>query len=243
LDNKIPFDPSWVKIYIDFVSFWIRMISFFLRCYGRKAYKPAKEIILSIGELYKMASVVYKKNLSTTKRPFYIARPHFLLIHLVDPHLMCVPSLHIMVAVFTYRIFEKTARQFADEKNLKEQIDEMKYGALAISQSVLYVKQHSVNCIPAALYAMTCYCPELFPPEEAENFTKMLFSPVPASINVKINYAFHPDFSSSLKICETDQAQIKKYILDLYRRFLKERETSKSWEDPILKFLCELPVL
>lgn len=242
MDKKIPFDPSWVKIYIDFVSFWIRMLSFFLRRYGRKSYKHAREIIISIGELYKMASVVYKKNLSTTKRPFYIARPHFLLIHLVDPHLMCVPSLHIMVAVFTYKMFEKIARQLTDEENLKEQIEEMKYGALAISQSVLYVKQHSVNCIPAALYAMTCFNPELFPPEEAENFTMMLFSPVPSSINAKNNRAFHPCLSS-LEISETDQAQIKKYILDLYGRFLKERETSKSWEDPILKFLSGLPVL
>ena len=27
LDKKIPFIPSWVTIYLDFVHFWIRMVS------------------------------------------------------------------------------------------------------------------------------------------------------------------------------------------------------------------------
>jgi hypothetical protein len=36
LDAKIPFTPSWVTIYLDFVHFWIRMLSFFLRTYKRK---------------------------------------------------------------------------------------------------------------------------------------------------------------------------------------------------------------
>ena len=33
--------------------------------------------------------------------------------------------------------------------------EELYKGAVAIGETVLYVKQHSVNCIPAALYMMT----------------------------------------------------------------------------------------
>ena len=96
LDELVPFVPSWVTIYLDFVTFWIRMLTFIFRRYGRKSHKAAKEFILSMGRLYAFASGAYRKNFSTTERPFYIARPRFFLIHLVDPHLMCIPSLHVM---------------------------------------------------------------------------------------------------------------------------------------------------
>jgi len=239
LDEKIPFVPSWITIYLDFVGFWIRLLSFFLRRYGRRVYKYAGDFILSIGKLYAFASVVYRKNLSTTKRPFYIASPRFFLIHLVDPHLMCVPSLHIMIAVYTYKMFEFIAGQFGDKENLKEQIEEMKYGAIAISHAVLFVKQHSVNCIPAALYTMTCYCPELFPPDEAEAFIRLLFSPV--SVKAPKGCRVHPASSPFVNISEEAQLQIKDHIIGLYRRFIEEKENTKSWEEPILKFLNELP--
>jgi hypothetical protein len=251
LDEKIPFIPSWVRIYIDFTHFWIRMISFFLRRYGRKAYLPIKEFIDSMGKLYAYAAIVYNKNHSTTIRPFYITRPLFFVIHLLDPHLMCIPSLHVMVVIHTYTMFAKIAKKMTEKQSdktteeksiddLNEQIEEMKQGALAISQAILYVKQHSVNCIPAALYAMTCYSPDLFPPEEAEDFTEQLFSPAPAAGDTPITCKVHPSASPKTKLPDNDITEIKNHILYLYRRFLKEKETVKSWEDPVVNFLREM---
>jgi hypothetical protein len=237
LDNKIPFAPSWVTIYIDFVQFWIRMLSFFLRRYGRRSYGKVKEFILSMGRLYAYAAEVYSKNLSTTKRPFYIARPRFFAIHLLDPHLMCIPSLHVMVVIHTYTMFNAIAKALGEEETLKEQALEMKQGALAISQAILFVKQHSVNCIPAALYAMTCYTPDLFPQEEAKAFTEQLFSPPPPKNKMPPNCRVHPAASPITKINESDQAEIKDHILLLYHRFLEERKTAKSWKEPVLNFL------
>jgi len=239
LDERIPFVPSWVTIYLDFVGFWIRVLTFFIRRYGRRAYIQVRDFIKSIGDLYAFASQVYNKNLSTTKRPFYIARPRFFLIHLVDPHLMCVPSLHVMVVIQTYLMFAVIAKELGEEKKLKEQILEMKQGALAISQAILYVKQHSVNCIPAALYAMTCFNPELFTNEEAEDFTSMLFSPAPSAGKAPAGCRVHPAASPSTRLSEEDQSEIKSYILALFRRFLEEGKKAKSWEEPLVNFLSE----
>jgi hypothetical protein len=239
LDEKIPFYPSWVTIYLDFIHFWIRMITFFLKRYKRKAYVPMRNFIYSIGELYAFAAEVYKRNMSTTKRPFYIARPRFFLIHLADPHLMCIPSLHVMVVIHTYLQFVKTAKELGEYEKLKDQALELKQGALAISQAILFVKQHSVNCIPAALYAMTCYSPELFPPQDAEAFTNLLFSPAPKADEALKRIRVHPSAAPLTKIQEEDKERIKRHIIKLYNQFLEEGKTAKSWEEPLLKFLRE----
>jgi hypothetical protein len=216
LDQKIPFAPSWVTVYLDFIAFWLRMLSFLLRRYNRRAFSAVREFIVSMGKLYAFAAEVYRKNLSTTERPFYIARPRFLLIHLLDPHLMCIPSLHVMVVICTYTKFAAIIRSLNETENTGTQIEELKQGALAITQAILFVKQHSVNCIAAAYYAMTRFDADLFPPEEAAAFTDLLFeTSLPA----------------------TDAAEIKNHIISLYRRFLAEGENVQSWEEPLLQFL------
>jgi hypothetical protein len=236
LDKKIPFKPSWVTIYIDFVHFWIRMLTFFLLRYKRKVFTQVRDFIYSMGDLYSFAAQVYSKNLSTTKRPFYIRRPRFLVIHLLDPHLMCVPSLHVMVVIHTYLQFGEISKQMGEEEKLKEQLDEMKQGALAISQAILFVKQHSVNCIPAALYGMTCFSPELFPPDEAYKFTRLLFSPPPKP-DYEPKRKVHPSFAPRTKLPASDMEEIKNHIISLYDRFLEEGKTAKNWYDPLLKFI------
>jgi hypothetical protein len=235
LDKKIPFTPSWIKIYIDFAKFWIRMLSYILRRYGRKAYAPASEFIAGMAELYEFAAVVYRKNLSTTTRPFYIKRPLFMVIHMLDPHLMCIPSLHVMVVIYTYTSFAKIVKLFGEEEKLKEQVLEMKYGALAIIQAILYVKQHSINCIAAALYAMDCFSNELFPTQEADKLMALLFSPIPDfGVHTK---NVHPSYAPKTKLPDAVQNEIKEYILNLYRRFLAERNSAKTWIEPLLRFL------
>jgi len=237
LDKKIPFVPAWVTIYLDFVHFWIRLITFFLKKYKRKAYPYIKEFIDSMGELYVFAAQVYKRNMSTTKRPFYIARPRFFVIHLLDPHLMCIPSLHVMIVIHTYLQFKVIAGKLNTAQELKEQALELKNGALAISQAILFVKQHSVNCIPAALYGMTCFTPDLFTVKEAEEFTNLLFSPAPAADEEVKKNKVHPAAAPKTCIPSEDQAQIKEHILKLYKRFLDERKDYKNWYDVLLNFL------
>jgi len=222
LDSKIPFLPGKVNIYLDFVAFWVRSLGFLLRTCGRRALEPARDFLETMGGLYARAAEVYGQNLSTTNRPFYIAHPRFLLIHMADPHLMCIPSLHVMVVIRTYTLFREIFKTLGEEERFVRQANELYRGALAITEAVLYVKQHSVNCIPAAMYAMTNFDPRLFPPDEAERFVADLF--IEAKIPAK-----------------DDADEIRQHILALYCRFLAEGETASDWKTPLLDFLKELP--
>ena len=229
LDEKIPFLPGKVAIYLDFVAFWVRSLGFLLKNCGRQALEPVRNFLETMGALYAWAAEVYSKNLSTTNRPFYIRRPRFLLIHAVDPHLMCIPSLHVMVVIRTYTLFREILKTLGEEERFTPQAEELRKGALAITEAVLYVKQHSVNCISAAMYAMTCFDSDLFSPAEAECFAASIFTE-----------AKTPD--------KKDAVKIRDHIMSLYRRFLNERETSAAgetanadWKEPLLKFLEELP--
>jgi len=246
LDHKIPFVPSWVTIYLDFVMFWIRMLGFLLHTYGRRVYDAAREFISSMGRLYAFAAQAYQKNFSTTNRPFYIARPRFFVIHLLDPHLMCVPSLHVMVVIWTYKKFEAILRSFNDAGRFSAQTEEMKQGALAITHAILFVKQHSVNCIAAALYAMTRFDGGLFPPEEAEAFIKQLFWEAPPNApagRLPANYKVRPWAAPRSKIPPEDASIIKAHITDLFRRFIREGKTAQEWETPLINFMRMQPMI
>ena len=121
LDRKIPFLPGKVNIYLDFVAFWVRSLGFLLRNCGRGAQEPVRNFMETMGGLYAFAAEVYGKNLSTTNRPFYIGRPRFLLIHAVDPHLMCIPSLHVMVVIRTYTLFREMLKTLGEEERFAAQ--------------------------------------------------------------------------------------------------------------------------
>jgi hypothetical protein len=215
LDGKIPFLPGKVNTYLDFVAFWVRTLGFLLRSCGRGIFERVRGFLETMGDLYAWAALVYRKNLSTTERPFYIARPRFLLIHGLDPHLMCIPSLHVMVVIRTYTLFREIVKSI---ERFAPQVEELRLGALAITEAVLYIKQHSVNCISAAMYAMTRFDPALFPPAEAERFASGIFT----------------DAKDPGKV---DGDEIREYIISLYRRFLAEGESCDDWTEPLLNFL------
>ena len=221
LDEKIPFKPRWVNIYLDFVAFWIRMLGFLLGRYGRRALVIVKDFIESMDKLYRFAAEVYSVNMSTTKRPRYLGRPRFVVIHVTDPHLMCIPSLHVMVVIFTYTQFRRIAESLGEKEVLKAQQEELRLGALRITEAVLFVKQHSINCIAAALYAIRRFDPSCFSVQEAEEFTSQLL------INEKAP-------------SQKDSKEIQSHITTLFHRFLSEGENTPSWKDPLLNYLSRM---
>jgi len=256
LDKKIPFTPSWVTVYIDFVPYWIRMLTFLLQTYGSRSIDAVREFVSSMAKLYKFAVEVYSKNLSTTDRPFYVAHPKFFLIHFTDPHLMCIPSLHVMVVIHTYTKFAAILRSLGEAESRAAQIEEMRQGALAICQAILFVKQHSVNCIGASVYAMTRFDPALFPHEEAEDFCSRLFGSIPPAHLPQTDCIRVPQDrggcrAGKCKACRlavpgtrlpaADIAEISAHITDSYRRFREEGKGARSWEEPLLNFLRGLP--
>ena len=220
LDGKIPFLPGKVNTYLDFVAFWVRTLGFLLKSCGSGILEQVRNFLETMGDLYAWAALVYGKNLSTTERPFYIGRPRFLLIHSLDPHLMCIPSLHVMVVIRTYTLFREIIKSIGEEERFAPQAEELRLGALAITEAVLYIKQHSVNCISAAMYAMTRFDPTLFPPAEAERFASGIFA-------------------DTKMPGKADGDEIRGYILSLYRRFLSLGESCDEWTEPLLNFLKE----
>ncbi|MDR0450973.1 MAG: hypothetical protein LBH26_06880, partial [Treponema sp.] len=229
LDEKIPFNPDWIKVYLDFAAFWIRALGFLLKRHRERAEPGLRDFLGSMGRLYAFAGEVYGRNLSTTKRPFYIRRPRFLLIHVFDPHLMCVPSLHVMVVILTYtRFADLSASLEAGNGGRAARASGVKRRAQDITEAILYVKQHSVNCVAAAMYAMTSFDQRLFPREEAEDFLAGLFS--------SDGREDPPVSGRRGKVKAEDGAAIRGYIGALYARFLAEGAAS-SWEKPLLDFL------
>jgi hypothetical protein len=84
-----------------------------------------------------------------------------------------------------------------------------------------------VNCVAAALYAMTCFDPALFHSKEAEEFASRLFS--------NHETQFH-----GISPLGEDTLEIRAHILNLYRRFLNE-QSAGSWKEPQLTFLRTQP--
>ncbi|MDR3249330.1 MAG: hypothetical protein LBT39_11160 [Treponema sp.] len=236
LDARIPFTPAWDKIYMDFTPFWIRLVGFLLGEFGKKAWPAVIHIFDSVAVLYDFAGEIYGKNLSTTTRPFHIKGFRFFLMHACDPHLMCIPSLHVMVMIRAYTQFAKIMKSLVDDGSYESLVAEIRRGARDITEAILYVKQHSVNCVAASMYAMTRFDPELFPPEEAEDFAARLFTTggaEPASP------------ADSLPRMNSETADLaREYILGLYRIFLSQGAAvpeREQWAKPLLDFLASCP--
>jgi hypothetical protein len=118
----------------------------------------------------------------------------------------------------------------------------MKQGALAITQAILFVKQHSVNCVAAAMYAMTCFDRDLFPPEEAEAFTNLLFGdPPPPPDAAAMKNRLRPCAAPRTKLPPADAVEIRAHIISLYRLFLAEGKDARDWTEPLLRFLRQMP--
>jgi hypothetical protein len=236
LDERIPFTPAWDKFYMDFTPFWIRIVGFLLGEFGEKAWPAVMSIFDSVANLYDFAGEVYGKNLSTTRRPFHIKGFRFFLMHLCDPHLMCIPSLHVMVTAHAYTQFTRIINTLDTNHTYTPLLGEIRRGARDIIEAILYVKQHSVNCVAAGMYALTRFDPELFPPEEAKNFAARLFTTGGAEP------ASPADDLPWMSVETADLA--REYIIKLYRSFLSQGETAasavterESWAKPLLDFL------
>ena len=158
LDKKVPFTPDRVGIYFDFINIWIRPMSMMIKKFGAKKGLPlCKEWLDRLRKTYEEAAKFYRFCLSTTDRPHYKKSLNFLKIHLFDPHYCCVPSLHIAIVVLVFTFYRDLfVREGFSAEEREAWTRELYEGAVSIGETVLYVKQHSVNCIPAALYMMIC---------------------------------------------------------------------------------------
>lgn len=222
LDDKIPFTPSKIGTYLDFTAFWIRPMAMMIeKLDHKKANFYISDYLKKITLAYHSASRVYRMCMSTTARPKYYKMFYFRVIHFFDPHYLCVPSLHISVVSLVWSFYRNAFKEMPEltqeEKDLY--LSELYDGAIKIAETVLYIKQHSVNCIPAALYMMTFLMRPAFTAEDGIQFLRDMF--------VKTN------------IPVETQKELKDYMYFIYERFLLVGITDDNWISPIRNWLKE----
>lgn len=219
LDNTVPFREDCFGIYIDFINYWIRPLSMMLKKFGHfKGIKLCQEWIKTITYTYNEAYKVYSKNLTTTRRP----KPETKAVknlQKADPHYCCVPSLHIAIIVLTISFYRMLLERedFTEEEKTNFNGEIYSHG-IEIAESVLYMKQHSVNCIPAAIYMMTKITPEIMNVEIAEEIIGDLFK-------------------NATDITEENKKRIKAHIQKFYHEMLSESELYGHWSIPVLNWI------
>ncbi|MBC6719278.1 hypothetical protein [Treponema sp. Marseille-Q4130] len=220
LDELIPFTPDKVKIYLNFTNFWIRPMTFLFRRLGvKKALPYCIEYLSLIETAYANAAKVYRFCMTTTKRPDYKTDAAFKMIHAFDPHLLCVPSLHVAIVILASVYYADVFKNddFTEEER-ETYTAELCEGARRIIESVLYVKQHSVNCIPAAMYMMLYVLKNRFT--------------ISAGIDI-INSLFADDETLS----DSDKKKISAHIHFMFERLLLEGANENDWTVPVKRWL------
>lgn len=221
LDDKVPFNPAKVKIYLGFVDFWIKPLTMLTEVLGvKKAIPYIVEFLGYIKAAYYEAGQLYRISMTTTNRPKYY-KGRFRLIHVFDPHFLCVPSLHIGVVTLTYAFYRKIFPELPVSQEQKDLwLDQLYRGAASISETVLYIKQHSVNCIPAAMHMMSFIMKPHFTPEDSIKFLNDLFKDAP-------------------DVTPEDQKALSEYMKFVYERFLLEGSNEDDWKIPVKRWLRE----
>lgn len=222
LDDKIPFTPNEVHIYLSFINIMTYPLDFMLRRMDAKIYaKEAKNYLDILAKIYSSSSDIYKVSMTTTKRPKYY-KGKFFTIHFFDPHLLCVPSIHVEISAAVYVWFSRVIKEsnLSDEEK-EMRLKEIKEWAFGIIESVLFVKQHSINCIPAALYTLTVQQEEGF-------FTKENADDIIYTI-----------FKESTLVTEENKIALTAHFEKLYNRFVEENKTAADWKDPVINWIKE----
>jgi len=220
LDELVPFTPGKVQIYLNFTNFWIRPMTFLFRRIGiKKALPYCIEYLSLIEKAYSDAARVYRFCMTTTNRPDYKADKAFKMIHALDPHLLCVPSLHVSIVILASVYYAEVFKKDDFTKEERETYTaELKDGALDIIESVLYVKQHSVNCIPAAMYMMLYVLKDRFTISNGVNIIDSLFE-------------------DAEMISEQDKKEVRAHIHFMFERLLLEGSNEDDWTVPVKRWL------
>ncbi len=216
LDSLIPFSAEYMGIYMSFTHLWIKSIYFLYKEFGNRSLPLISRFIYDIGELYRNGYSVSNQCQSTTTRPRSGKNIPLKMIHWIDPHLHCVPSLHVMIVCFNHLRIETLLGKLTENiQNYQAELEYLGEQAVLITNSILFMKQHSINCIPAALFALSDLCEEF-----SDSYAVTL-----------------ADRVRDLNIDSIDRMdEIHQYILELYTDFQKS-SVSRTSKDVLVDFL------
>jgi hypothetical protein len=176
LDRDIPFQPREIVTYLGYIAFWFKTLRWFYDRFGKAALP---DILASMDEvllLYREAGAIYRRCRSTTTTRAPLPRhPYFAVIYLLDPHLACIPSLHILLICHNdlgaARILARHCPKPGEDERLLEAV---RAEAVRITEAVLLVKQHSLVDVAPSLFLLSVLFPE-YRREQVADFVGRLF--------------------------------------------------------------------
>lgn len=219
LDELVPFEPERVGIYLGFIHIWVAALSYARKRLGRISNAELASFLDGLSLTYLEAYGVYRRCVSTTRRPPQAANASLGMIYTVDPHLFCLPSLHVMIVNYAWLRFREIYRALGREEEGRDAWEDLYRQAVLITDTVVYVKQHSVSCIPAALFMTTRMRPD-FGPDLAFAFIEKLF----------------------LDPVLPDRPRMVAYMRDLYQWFMDEADRrGGDYREVLVDFLMSYP--
>lgn len=213
LDEFIPFKPVYRPVYMGFTMLWITTLGCLYTHYGKEIRGEIFTLLRLLEKAYCEAGSVYSRIMTTTRRPEARGDLKLKLMQAVDPHLHCVPSLHVMIVLLTWLFLDRVIRKLGEEK-IKPLRDQVYRQSVMIVESILFMKQHSVNCVPAGLLAVGGIMPE-FTQEAAEAFIGHLFTELEPDLPVKkeVRKTILDRYRKLAAACRRDKGDYKKVLL------------------------------
>jgi hypothetical protein len=141
-----------------------------------------------------------------------------LLVRLFDPHLHCIPSLHVLILCYNSLHLRLAAERLGGPAGYAL-ASEARREALSVIRSVLLVKQHSLADIGPSMYMLRELCPE-YGLTEAEEFVRDLFREFPGA---------------SSELCGALRQAVMDDFRDMQR--LRRRNPGKGIEDLVVSYL------
>jgi hypothetical protein len=180
LDERLPFDPGLFQRYLSYFTLWLKTLGCLYRIYGSAVLGDVERTMHDVCRMYRASGSVYRRCQSTTtSRRATPGNPYFLLISLFDPHLHCIPSLHVLTICYNYHNARKIVEKHGGSGGRGWRVAAQAYSwALRITESVLLVKQHSVVDIGPSLYLLSRLFPD-YDEGEIGCFVSGLFSDTP----------------------------------------------------------------
>jgi len=176
LDRQIPFRPREVRTYLGYMSFWLKSLRLLYDLLGRAALPHIRESFDRACLLYREAGGIYRRCQSTTTTRLAMPlSPYFVAIYLFDPHLHCIPSLHILLICYNRHLLADVLgrRNRLDAEGL-EALREAERQAVRVTEAILLIRQHSLLDIAPSLFLLTALLPG-FGPRQVEEHVRKLF--------------------------------------------------------------------
>ncbi|MFH2113250.1 MAG: hypothetical protein ABIJ86_01925 [Spirochaetota bacterium] len=164
VDRAIPFLPATVSVYMSFIPLWMNAVFWLNRRYGRVADARLVAFLEGIALLYEDAGSIYLHCHSTTVRPKRLPNLSCAMIQVLDPHLNCIPSLHVTIVFGAWMLARGVVDAMGDagESRAEVWLASLHNHAQRIAETTMLMKQHSVNCIGASLWYLNARYPTSF---------------------------------------------------------------------------------